>query len=101
TLRNPLNLQNGLSARQGRADSRLRILMNLNSCSLAEPRNEADQGRTRKGHAPRRRRAIRPCHMQENCTPAASHSGVGVVVEFDNKVVEMVVPPEPVACLLG
>jgi len=49
----------------------------------------------------RRRRTIRPRQMQEHRAAAAGHPRTGIVVDLDDEIVEMVVPPQPVAWFSG
>ena len=49
----------------------------------------------------RRRRTIRPRQMQEHRAAAAGHPRAGIVVDLDDEIVDMIVPPQPVAWFSG
>ena len=53
--------------------------------------------------APRSRRSAngRPGHMDEHRAAPPGHPRPRVVVDFDDEVIEMVVPPQPVAGFIG
>lgn len=58
---------------------------------VARPQRDAARGR----------RETRPRHMDENSAAAAGHARPGVVVDFDDHVVEVIVSAKPVAWFIG
>jgi hypothetical protein len=44
-------------------------------------------------------RQARACEMQEDCASAAGNARARVVVDFDNEIIEMIIPPQPVSSL--
>ena len=67
----------------------------------ADAREQTPEVRHAQGHASRRWRALRPRDMHEDGAAAAGHSRAGIVVDLDDEVVEMIVPPQPVAWFSG
>src|SRR5437588_9056182 len=75
--------------------------MNDDSRFGPEPREQLTQPRPRHGDASFGRGEPRPGHMDEHRAAAPGHARPGVVINFDNKIIELIIAPEPVAGASG
>src|SRR5439155_1450896 len=55
----------------------------------------------RERHASRRRRPIRSRHMNDDGAAPTRHARARVMVDLDDEIVEVIVPPEAVAAVIG
>ena len=77
------------------------IVMNLDSCFRTNPAEQLLQGAHSQCNAAGGRRVVRADQMQEYCAAPARDAGPGIVVDFDDAVVEMVLAPKPVTGFIG
>jgi hypothetical protein len=71
--------------------------MNCDSRLWPQHREQTLKVVRRERYASRRWRSVEPCHMHEDRAASTCYSGAGVVVDLDDKIVEVVVPPQAVA----
>jgi len=77
------------------------LIMNYDSRLPADPAEEEAQIAGIKGDAAGRRRQSRAGNMDKHGAAAASHARPGVVIDFDEDVVESIIAPKPVAWFIG
>lgn len=87
------------SGRQSSAQERL--IMNHDSRLLAQPPDQHPEIARLKRDASGRRRKARSRHMDEDCAAASGNSRARVVIDFDDDVIQMILPPKPVAWFTG
>ena len=75
--------------------------MNCDSRLRPKDRKQTSQVVRRERNAARGRRSVGPRHMHEHGAASACHPGAGVVVDFDDEIVEVVGPPKAVAAVGG
>ena len=89
-------------ALRGSLREHLRVTAHRISISFCpNPPQQSPQRIRLQRHAPRRRRKSRPRHVNEHRAAAAGNARPGVVVDFDNQIIEMVGAAQPVAGLSG
>ena len=80
---------------------REQLRLNCDPCLGPDPGEQSFEVPAAEGDASRRRRPIRPRQVQEHRAAAAGDPGTGVVVDLDDEVVEVVLPPQAVAWFIG
>src|SRR5882757_5936342 len=78
-----------------------RSRLDLDPGPAAQPRQQPTKVARGHSHATLGGRPIRPRHMEEDSAASAGDARAGVVVDLDDEIVKVVLPPEPVPWFIG